>query len=104
MTHIAVWTGAAVSPQHAVQSGLSQEVCPWCLKDDVVPTWEHCCWECQLAPRPVAVRGPLDALQRRLGWLTAMPARAAVDVEIAKWMASVREAVLSRRHAAAMAA
>ena len=85
--------GLLASPQHFTRSGNEQELLPWCL-----PTWEHCTWGCLAAPVPPDVPMPVDALQRRLGWPTADPARANSDVAIARWLACVRETVLSRRH------
>jgi hypothetical protein len=61
----AVVSGAVVSnARFAVMKGLPVPLCVDCGGD--VDGWDHCAWECP-GSRPLAA-GPVDILQRRLGW------------------------------------
>eukprot|EP00439_Symbiodinium_sp_Y106_P014006 s7995_g2.t1 len=88
----AVLVGAAHSPAcYAAMSGLpTPQRCEAC-GFNVVPSWDHVAWHCQVdAPGRPGI--PSDVMQRRMGWV---PVGCGIDRarEVLRWLAYVR-----RRH------
>ena len=70
----AVLSGASVSPaKFKVMNPRSVLGCPYCGCPPEQATWDHCTWECRMAPRPPEITAAScgDALLSRLGWPTA---------------------------------
>jgi hypothetical protein len=92
----AVVSGAVVSnARYAVMKGLPLPVCEVCNGD--IDGWDHMAWECPTF-RPLAA-GPVDVLQRRLGWpITCGGMPVPTHLSALEKLAQKRCEMLGKRH------
>ena len=96
----AVLSGASVSPaKFKVMNPRSVLGCPYCGCPPEQATWDHCTWECRMAPRPPGITAAScgDALLSRLGWPTARRGADSHDSKVLSWLAEVRATTLRIR-------
>ena len=106
--HLAVLTGAAVSPacyrQMAQRKPASDPfqaiVCPHCALSADRAHWSHVTWQCRDADCDSCLteRDCFDTLQRRLGWPTGKNHRHSLDMKILDCLAQCRERILDQQH------
>ena len=100
----AVLTGAAVSDA-CFKAMCKEDIDSHCVhcNNQVVPSWQHSCWECAAFSegRPVT---PSDEVQKRLGWPRTISRKGSSwflnkeDKQILQHMAMVRTRILRARY------